>query len=308
MLGQLGPSNFSPASRTGAEACAREKRLNRRPPYPSFLTGEGGLVSLLDMLVQFTGLYMTALEHLTDVKFRIMLSDKFTAKDCDRLHKILDYWASLSETLHSEGTRHLARELDKEIEPEMNAIELNAKIESLLSMIRKELGEHRFLYVPKHLAGYYDNPLLCGADVAAKFRDAIPEIIEAGNCYALGRPTACVFHLMRVIPYGMAALAKSLGVKFSQAIECLEWNSIIQPIDKAVSKLQQLPRSSKKFKDQQYYAEIVQHLYFCKDAWRNHVSHSRERYDMPQARSVMDHVGLIMQLLSKRLKKPFTLR
>ena len=63
---------------------------------------------------------------------------------------------------------------------------------------------------------------------------AIPDIIEAGNCYALNRPTACVFHLMRVIPYGMAALTKLLKVKLPKPIDLLEWQAIIDPIDKAV--------------------------------------------------------------------------
>jgi hypothetical protein len=104
----------------------------------------------------------------------------------------------------------------------------------------------------------------------------------------------------------MAALAKLLKIKYSQAIDCLQWNEIIEPIDKAVRDLQKQHKSPQKLGDQKYYSEIVQHLYFCKDAWRNHVSHGRDPYDMPKAKSVMDHVTLIMESVSKRLKKPFT--
>jgi hypothetical protein len=99
----------------------------------------------------------------------------------------------------------------------------------------------------------------------------------------------------------MAALAKKLKVKYSAPIETLEWGDIIPPIDKAVKMLQQQTRSKKRADDQKYYSEIVSHLYFCKDAWRNHVSHGRDPYDMPKAKSVMDHVGFVMSLLAQRM-------
>ena len=273
------------------------------------LTDHGGLISLLDiMLWEYVHFFQSSLEHLTDVKLRANLGNALTEEQCERLKKILEYLSILSGGVQADGVKHLTVELLKEVKAGMEVSALDARIESIQSLARKELKDRKFFYVPKDRTRFYDNKVLCGVMVAHMFPDAAPEIIEAGNCYALARPTACVFHLMRVIPYGMAALAKLLRVKFSQPIECMEWNSIIEPIDKAVRKLQQLPRSSKKFKDQQYYSEIVQHLYFCKDAWRNHVSHSRERYEMRQADSVLEHVSLIMQLLSDRLDKPFTLR
>src|SRR5206468_6948661 len=106
-------------------------------------------------------------------------------------------------------------ELLGEVQVGMNADELDAKIGSIQSMARNELKNKKFLYVSEELAEYYDNKSICGSKVAEKFGKALPDIIEAGNCYALGRPTACVFHLMRVIPYGMAVLAKKLKVKYS---------------------------------------------------------------------------------------------
>jgi hypothetical protein len=196
----------------------------------------------------------------------------------------------------------LAEELLLEVKPGMNTDELDAKIDSIQSIARNELKKKKFLYVSEELAEYYDNKSICGSVVAEKFPKALPDIIEAGNCYALGRPTACVFHLMRVIPYGMAVLSKKLNVKYPAPIETLEWGSIIPPIDKAVRQLQQRIRSKKRAEDQKYYSEIVSYLFFCKDAWRNHVSHGRDPYDMPQAKSVMDHVGRVMDMLASRMR------
>jgi hypothetical protein len=272
------------------------------------------LISLWDMLYKFVHIFRAAIEELQDIRmaFIILKEPKQLTQDLDsRLRANLDFVSKLSKSIALEATNHLAGDLVADLDSKISSLgidEIDAKLDSIQVMLRKELEDRKFFYVPPERASYYNNKDVCGIAVAEMFPDAVADAIETGNCYALHRPTACVFHLMRVIPYGMAALAKNLKVKYSQPIECLEWGSIIQPIEKAVSKLQQLSRSPKKLRDQQYYAEIVQHLYFCKDAWRNHVSHAREPYDMPQAKSVMDHVTLVMQLVADRLKKPFKLR
>ena len=265
------------------------------------------------MLYTYVHLFRAAIEELQDIRMAfVILEKKELNPELDtRLRANLDFVSKLGHAITLEATKHLADDLVADLDSKttrLNIDEIDAKLDSVQVMLRKELKERKFFYVPPERVTYYNNKDVCGIAVAETFPDAVADAIEAGNCYALKRPTACVFHLMRVVPYGMAALAKMLKVKYSQPIQCLEWGSIIQPIEKAVSKLQQLSRSPKKLRDQQYYAEIVQHLYFCKDAWRNHVSHAREPYDMPQAKSVMDHVTLVMQLVSDRLKKPFKLR
>jgi hypothetical protein len=278
------------------------------------LTCPDGLISLLDMLWAYGTLFMSTMNGLQGIRYTLISSpDKaLTGEDRQRLKEMLKFLSDCSGLVDLDATKHLAEDLLQDILLQdvharlINGDELDAKIDSIQSMASQELADRKFLYVPKARAGHYGNKLLCGELVAEKFPAALPDIIEAGNCFALERPTACVFHLMRVIPYGMAALAKLLKVKYTQPIRCLQWNEIIQPIDNAVKGLQKVKRSPQKLRDQQYYSEIVVHLYFCKDAWRNHVSHSPDPYDMGQALSVMDHVSLVMSLVSKRVKRPFS--
>ena len=272
---------------------------------PMILTDHGGLISLWDMLTSYARIFVSAFGGLQRLRYSILPSEpKFPFPD--ETKEILHLVACSGHFLGLHGTKRLADDLSERIGGDLSNDALAAKIQSIEVLMQKELSDKEFFYVPKERVVFYNNKSFCGELVAEKFPYAVPDIIEAGNCYALDRPTACVFHLMRVIPYGMEALAKLLKVRYTKPIECLEWNGIIEPINKAVGELQKLPKSSKKFRDQHYYSEIVQHLYFCKDAWRNHVSHAREPYDMPQARSVLDHVSLIMALVSKRLTKPFT--
>ena len=254
--------------------------------------------------------FLHAVEGLQDVRWALMNISVYGKEDSEKgltevlakeLKSVLEYLSKCSGAVDLDGTKHLADELLGEVSPGMNVDELDAKIDSIQSIARNELKNRKFLYVSEELTKYYDNKSICGVAVAEKFPKAMADIIESGNCYALGRPTACVFHLMRVIPYGMEILARRLKVRYSRPIETLEWGSVIQPIDKAVRALGQLPRTKKRIENQKYYSEIVSHLYFCKDAWRNHVSHGRDPYDMPQAKSVMDHVCRIMNLLASRM-------
>lgn len=266
------------------------------------------LISLWEMLALYARIFLAAVEELQNIRYVLMsiYGEEGSASGLKEMHATrlqtgLDYLSKWCAVVDLEATKHLADELLGDVQVGMNADELDAKIDSIQSIARNELEKKKFLYVSEELARYYDNISICGSAVAEKFQKALPDIVEAGNCYALGRPTACVFHLMRVIPYGMAVLAKKLKVKYGAPIETLDWGSIITPIDKAVRLLQQQTRSKKRAADQKYYSEVVSHLYFCKDAWRNHVSHGRDPYDMPKAKSVMDHVGLVMSLLSEKM-------
>jgi len=240
------------------------------------------------MLADYARMFISAVERLQSVRYGLTLA--YAKKGSEGLKKELSAQLKIHLKYVSLGCALVELDATKYLADKL-----------LGEMLRNELKQTQFLYVPRELVPYYDNKSLCRDLVAKKFERAVPDIIEAGNCYSLERPTACVFHLMRVIPYGMAVLAKKLKVKYSAPIETLEWGIIIPPIDKAVRELQQQPRSKKRAENQKYYSEIVSHLYFCKDAWRNHVSHGRDSYDMPKAKSVMDHVCLVMSLLADRM-------
>lgn len=66
-----------------------------------------------------------------------------------------------------------------------------------------------------------------GEKVSLNFPSALEDIKEVGNCYATDRNTACVFHCMRVVEYGLRALAKRLRVKLPKNlhIDLAEWEN-----------------------------------------------------------------------------------
>jgi hypothetical protein len=153
------------------------------------------------MLWSYVHLFRAALENLMHA--RDGLVGHVTVQQAEGIKGLLELLSKAGSSVDLSSTQHLADELSTSVNARMSVEVLQARIASVQSMARKELRERRFLYVPNERVGHYNNKLLCGADVADKFPAAVPDILEAGNCYALARPTACVFHLMRVIPYGM---------------------------------------------------------------------------------------------------------
>jgi len=78
-----------------------------------------------------------------------------------------------------------------------------AALAQLEKTIRWEMEERLFMFIPQERAVYFDQSGLFGEDVNFKFPELQFDIVEAGNSYASGRGTACVFHLMRVMEFGV---------------------------------------------------------------------------------------------------------
>ena len=95
----------------------------------------------------------------------------------------------------------------------------------LVSRFRDELSARVVLAVSPRLAKYYDpaTPIF-GTAVADKFPNQVGDMFEAGNCYALGRYTACVFHLMRLMEVAVQAFGSKLGVTLATD---LNWQKIL---------------------------------------------------------------------------------
>ena len=175
----------------------------------------------------------------------------------------------------------------------------------LRERIQDELADIIFMFIPKDEAPYFQNERIFGEEVAVKFPQASEDIAEAGNCLAMGRYTACIFHLMRVVEYGLRALAKDLRIKFTRSpstpVELREWGEIINAIETKIGEIEKRKRTHKREFDLEFYHGAGAQFRHFKNAWRNHVMHTRAHYDESQAKSVMSHVREFMQHLATRL-------
>ena len=155
-------------------------------------------------------------------------------------------------------------------------------------MVRWEMGDHLFFFVPPDRAQYYEKPDLLGGSVLAKFPTLQYDIVEAGNCYAAGRSTAAVFHLMRIMEVGVQEFGKKLGVTLAQE---KNWQNILDEINKAVKAL---PKASGIVE----MAQAAANLYSVKVAWRNEVMHPNETYMQDEAKNLIGLVKIFMEQLA----------
>ena len=99
----------------------------------------------------------------------------------------------------------------------------------------------------------------------------MPELVEANTCLALERDTACVFHLMRGVEYGLRALAGAVGVSQQPTIpmEYKEWQPLIEEINSKQYEALRSWRGAAKADASAFFNRIVADLFTFKDEVRN---------------------------------------
>lgn len=147
----------------------------------------------------------------------------------------------------------------------------------------------------RHARYYTDAERLFGAEVADAFPSVCPDISEAGKCRALGRWTACVMHLMRVLEVGLERLAEHYGVNHAES-----WNKTLNELE---GKLRSVQKRVDGAEAERWAAEAGTHLRFLKNAHRNHAMHPLERYDEERAVEIFDNARSFMRHLATRLSE-----
>ncbi|MEZ5346147.1 MAG: hypothetical protein R2681_11410 [Pyrinomonadaceae bacterium] len=197
--------------------------------------------------------------------------------------------------------------------------DLAQKIDILNERVDDELKEVVFGFVPKDRSLFLNNKELFGKEVNNSFPSAANDIIAAGNCYAHGLHTACVFHLMRVVEIGAKNLVSKMragkyiltpvsknGAKemVKKPIELCDWGTLIKGFESALRESEKGTKTNTKKKETlAFYSHAVGVFRNFKDAWRNNVSHTRKVYKAGETKDIMDNTRQFMQHLARRVKE-----
>jgi hypothetical protein len=180
---------------------------------------------------------------------------------------------------------------------------LQVLLDNLKELIQKELKTKVFLHVTPDRMRFWPTeaePSLFGEQVRQAFPSATFDIHESGMCLALARGTASVFHLMRVLEIGLAAL----GAVFDVSLAHTNWAPAIEEIEKQIRDMHKestwkaLPGCKEQ---QEFYSQAASHFGILKDAWRNYTAHVRGVYTEERAALIFDNVRVFMQSLATRL-------
>ena len=185
------------------------------------------------------------------------------------------------------------------------AILLKDRLATIIKGVNDNLRSRKFMYVPRDQAAYWDNIDLFGDDFVIGFpKAALLEMMEAGNCYAAGRWTACVFHSMRVAEYGLRGLARRLKVTITHKgkqcpLDYGDWDTVITAIKNKIRDIRQKPRGPKRERELQFFSEAADHCEYMKDIWRNEISHTRRRSTKSESLAALNRVKDFVTPLAK---------
>lgn len=169
--------------------------------------------------------------------------------------------------------------------------ELKTINDGVKSRFEDELETIKFYCLAKGVDRYYDpSEPLFGSEVAARISKASDDISEAGKCFAVGRYTASVFHLMRAMEAAVQELSGHLGIEKLER----EWGKLLSDIR---AKIEAMPRG----RERDDWSEVHANLYHVKQAWRNDTMHPKATYTEEEAREVFDATKAFMGNLAALL-------
>lgn len=174
---------------------------------------------------------------------------------------------------------------------------LERSLHDVNSTFRREMKAVRLLSLSAIDQELYEKPALFGEEVNRVFPIAIEDIAEAGNCLALGRGTASVFHLMRTMEAALKGLASELGIPYAPS-----WESYMRQLGTLMEGANYDKLTADQKIKRPFYLDVLGDLTAIKSAWRNPTMHIVRSYDVKQAKRIYQAVEALMQHLAEKLE------
>lgn len=171
-------------------------------------------------------------------------------------------------------------------------------ISAVYHVLRSETRAKTYLEIPFERLPYYSHTKpIFGKDVDIAFSAVTFEIAEASKCFALSRYTACVFHLMRIVEFGLSCAADCLQVPRPTKDGERNWGAILRKLNNAIEQKSDWNDP----KDKALFGEIYASADAIKSSWRNPTMHVERTYTDEEARELIDLVRAFMQRLARRM-------
>lgn len=215
------------------------------------------------------------------------------------IEEIVERCRRVGMTLAAKQAERLLEIIRDEGRTDATAEALDQAIVETQNRIADELELVHFLSLTNEESQFYEPEFpLFGNDVSNKFPTASYEIEEAGKCIALGRSTAAVFHLMRVMEIGIGAIRRSLGIPDPIRPAERNWGVILKKIKDAIDQKSPWQANDKLLFDGAYAS-----LDAVRVAWRNSTMHVENKYTTDEAKHLFAVVKGFMQKIASRMNE-----
>src|SRR5271166_5874756 len=115
--------------------------------------------------------------------------------------------------------------------------ELFDMMEHLDSRLRDELTLHKLFVLEDRNVEYFEPTApIFGAEFEEKFASVAFELDEAAKCFALGRSTAAVFHLMRIMETGSKSVSRCLNIPPPTRDAERNWGNMLKEIKDEINR------------------------------------------------------------------------
>jgi hypothetical protein len=181
--------------------------------------------------------------------------------------------------------------LDRLIAEFQNSSLIYARLRELTTdlhdRITDELNETAFWQISTQ-----DKPLFVanvfGERASAAFPSMNFDMEESAKCLGLDRPTASVFHLMRLMEASLRIIVREMNMP-GVVVTNPSWDTILKKIDDELHKTYQHKLPAWRSREQ-FFAEVAAHLRTIKTAWRNPTMHVEKKYTPEEARGIFNAV------------------
>ena len=260
-----------------------------------------GLVSLWDMLELRAIDFIGALQSLRNIEMLVeqnvgnsadVIDAVSAGKAYDRLTEVERTCDEIGAAISADFARDGVEVLQQ---GNMNWTMLAAASKQIHIVLEKELRRARLFSMAPNKIAYFERSLdRFDTDVLLGFSSALDDIDEAGKCFAMGRYTACVFHLMRVLERPINSLAKVLLPDDPLP----NWGTVLKKIDTELAR----PPKERTFQgDVQFFSEVAAEMRSVQHAWRNRVMHIDQLITEERARSIFEATIGFMNAVSTKM-------
>jgi len=233
-------------------------------------------------------------------------SDSMDAGFTKRAHAAVKHALTLTKQHTFQDADLIATRAEMELSYPREFPAIRSEVTHVADAIRDELRKRSFFMVVPERQKYAENPNYIGKDVLDAFPSVLHEANEAGNCLAADCNSAAVFHLMRIVEWGLRALCVHMGLRKAKrkkgkyvSISYVDWETMLNQLQPLVdNKIEKMRRGKTKQAAQEFYYPALQDIRAIRDAWRNHLMHTRAIYSDAEAEAICAHVKRLMSALS----------
>lgn len=216
------------------------------------------------------------------------------------------FFAAQTNSLGLPHSQRQAAEVIREIDVGLpiSSVDVRRIASQLLSTLETELKGLKFASIPEDGVRFFQQDKLFGEAVYKRFPSAHQDVIDAGNCIALGIHNAAAYQLIRIAELGLRVLARFCNIQqTSVPIDYLDWGNLIQRIDATLVGPANTTITHKRKVAVEFCKKAVADATLIKDAWRNEIAHNRTDYKDYEVQAIYGQVNAFMRLLASELSE-----